>query len=79
MKNWKIEVYGKVQGVNFRAMTREFFREAGLVGEVRNRDDGSVEILVECGEEEMKKLVDWVGGNPGASRVDRVEISEVEE
>ena len=69
-------VRGRVQGVFFRAWTRETARELGLGGTVRNLPDGSVEAHV-LGEEsavERLEAVLWEG--PPASRVESVEVIE---
>jgi len=71
-------VRGRVQGVFFRAWTRETARELGLDGTVRNLPDGSVEAHV-LGEEsavERLEAVLWEGSP--ASRVESVEVIESE-
>lgn len=42
---WRIVVRGRVQGVGFRAWACREAQELGLDGWVRNRDNGTVEIL----------------------------------
>ena len=44
MKTIKLEVYGLVQGVGFRFMTKKLADELGVKGIVMNRNDGSVYI-----------------------------------
>jgi acylphosphatase len=41
----RLIITGRVQGVGFRAWTRREARRRGLRGWVRNRRDGSVEVL----------------------------------
>ena len=41
----RVEIYGRVQGVWFRAWTEREARACGLGGWVRNRRDGSVEAV----------------------------------
>ncbi|MGH9475146.1 MAG: acylphosphatase [Terriglobales bacterium] len=43
------EVYGRVQGVGFRYFAQRQANTLGLGGWVRNREDGSVEIMA-CGD-----------------------------
>lgn len=50
MKAVTAVVSGRVQGVWFRAWTSEQASKLGLRGWVRNRRDGSVEVLI-CGDE----------------------------
>jgi acylphosphatase len=66
-------VTGRVQGVFFRAWTREVARELGLGGTVRNLPDGSVvaHFVGPAGAVERMEGRLWEG--PPASRVDAVE------
>jgi acylphosphatase len=69
----RIEVRGRVQGVFFRASTRQRAREAGAGGWVRNRADGSVEIWLEGGADAIDQVERWVrDGGPRAARVEEV-------
>ncbi len=42
MKQWNIKVFGKVQGVHFRASTKAVADQLGVKGYVVNVPDGSV-------------------------------------
>jgi acylphosphatase len=60
-------VRGRVQGVYFRASTRNRARQLGLAGWVRNCPDGSVEVLAEGQKTHLEQLITWChGGPPGA-------------
>ena len=50
-------VRGRVQGVGFRYYVMTEAVELGLTGWVRNRRDGSVEVLVEGDIDQIKSLV----------------------
>lgn len=50
-------VSGRVQGVGFRFFVLTAANELGLVGWVRNRRDGSVEVVAEGELDELRKLV----------------------
>lgn len=69
-----IRVYGVVQGVFFRAFTRDWASRLGLSGYVRNMSDGSVEIVAEGSEESIKELIERVKVGPPAASVERVEV-----
>ena len=71
----KVRVYGRVQGVFFRATTQEVARELGLKGYVRNLPDGSVEAVFEGDEEGVRKAIEWCHRGPPTARVERVEVS----
>ena len=75
----KIVVRGKVQGVGFRAATLRKAMELGIRGSVRNLDDGSVEILASVTEKEFKVFENWCRMGPTHARVDRLEISELDQ
>jgi acylphosphatase len=70
-------VSGRVQGVAFRAATRHEARRLGLVGWVRNRDDGTVELEAEGADEPIAALMAWCEHGPPAARVTRVASSDV--
>lgn len=66
-------VTGRVQGVFFRAWTREQAEHLGLRGWVRNDPDGSVAALVIGQEEKVQDLLRALRRGPPAARVSRVE------
>lgn len=66
-----IRVFGRVQGVGFRAWTVRQALDLHLTGFVRNRRDGSVEILAEG--EQVSELFRRCYNGPTFARVDRVE------
>lgn len=65
-------VSGRVQGVFFRASTRERARALGLVGYARNLPDGRVEVLAGGSEAALAELEAWLHEGPPAARVDAV-------
>ncbi len=66
-------VSGKVQGVFFRASTREQARALGLRGHARNLDDGRVEVLAVGDAVAIDELAEWLQHGPPSARVERVE------
>jgi acylphosphatase len=66
-------VRGRVQGVFFRASAQREAKRLGLTGWVRNLADGSVEIVVEGEDEQVRELLQWAQHGPSAARVDRVD------
>ena len=78
MKCLQIIIRGKVQGVWFRVSTRNKAQELGVFGIVKNQSDGSVYVEVEGDESSLKKFVEWCYEGSEFSRVDTVEISEIE-
>ena len=60
-------VSGRVQGVFYRATTRDTARERDVDGWVRNLDDGRVEAVFEGPREAVEGLVEWCHtGSPSA-------------
>lgn len=66
-------VHGRVQGVNFRHYTCERARQLGLVGYVRNRWDGTVEVVAEGPESALQALLAWLHRGPRLAHVTRVD------
>ena len=68
----QVTVTGRVQGVWYRAWTREEARDLGLDGWVRNRSDGSVEAVLAGGRDEIDTMLDLFREGPPLAVVDEV-------
>lgn len=68
-----LKIYGEVQGVFYRTQTKQKANELGLSGWVRNEPDGTVEIVAEGEEENLKKLIDFCYNVPSA-RVEKIDV-----
>lgn len=66
-------VGGRVQGVFFRASTREQALRLGLRGHARNLDDGDVEVIAAGDAQALDRLEAWLRTGPPKARVTRVE------
>ena len=77
MRRIRAIVSGRVQGVAYRASTVTEARRLGLVGWVKNRSDGSVELEAEGAEDMVAALVRWCHEGPPAARVGRVAVEEL--
>jgi len=73
-----VRVTGRVQGVFFRAWTRDEAKALGLTGWVRNAADGSVEAFLEGSESAVAKMIDLMGQGPSHARVDEVDVEEAD-
>lgn len=71
----RIIVKGIVQGVFFRDSTRRKAQELHVTGIVRNRPDGSVEIICEGPDEAVKRLIEWSGHGPQGAYVEHVDLA----
>ncbi|WP_266077418.1 acylphosphatase [Haladaptatus caseinilyticus] len=67
-------VSGNVQGVYYRANTRDTARELDVDGWVQNLSDGRVEAVFEGSEEAVDEMVDWCHTGSPAANVDGVEV-----
>jgi len=67
-------IYGRVQGVGFRYFTQNRATALGLVGYVRNRWDGTVEVLAEGEEERLRRLLSQLQVGPRSAQVEKVEV-----
>ncbi len=72
-------ISGKVQGVRFRACTREQALRLRLCGRASNLDDGRVEVVAQGEADALDALASWLRHGPPAARVDQVTRSDCEE
>ena len=70
-------VHGRVQGVGFRYAASRTARRLGIVGWVRNRPEGTVELIAEGSSKSIQKLAAWLGSGPPGARVTRVEVDSL--
>ena len=75
----RLVVHGRVQGVFYRGWAVDAARALGLRGWVRNRRDGTVDMLVAGERDGVERMVALCGQGPPAARVDRVEVAEADE
>ncbi len=69
-------VYGRVQGVNFRAFVQRCARALAISGYVKNMPDGrSVEVQAEGEKDKLDRLIELLHSGPEGARVDRVEVA----
>jgi acylphosphatase len=71
-------VRGRVQGVGFRWFVEREAHILGIAGWVRNRSDGTVEVLAVGTRDQLSGLRSRLREGPRAARVDDVEESEAE-
>jgi len=75
----RLVIHGRVQGVFYRGWSVETARALGLRGWVRNRRDGSVEMLIAGSEEAVDAMIARCRDGPAAARVERVEVEETDQ
>jgi len=74
----RVRVTGQVQGVFFRAWTRDKANELGVTGWVRNNPDGSVDGHLQGDKLAVQQLVDWLHQGPPSAQVTAVDVEVVE-
>jgi acylphosphatase len=66
---------GHVQGVYFRANCQQKAMELGLVGFVRNRQDGTVEAVFEGERSLIEECIEWNATRQPRATVDRADVA----
>jgi acylphosphatase len=74
MKELEATIYGKVQGVGFRAYTKKQAQKLGLAGWVKNMDDGSVRCVAQGDKEDLDTLIEHLKSGPYFSEVKDVDV-----
>jgi len=67
-------IVGRVQGVWFRASTKQKAEQLGINGWVRNTAEGHVEAVFEGDDKIIDEMLDWCMNGPRLARVDDIKI-----
>lgn len=73
-----LTIHGRVQGVFFRESMVRQATSLGVTGWVRNKDDGTVEAVVQGDPASVEGITQWARRGPPAARVERVDIADGE-
>jgi DNA ligase D-like protein (predicted 3'-phosphoesterase) len=73
----RVIVSGDVQGVGFRDATRRRAGRIGVLGWVRNAEDGTVTVHAEGASRAVQELIAFLGKGPRGASVSAVEVHEV--
>lgn len=76
MKSVRVLISGRVQGVWFRAWTKENAEKLNLSGWVRNRSNGQVEAVFSGPEPAVDTMIAAAKKGPRLARVDDVEVAD---
>lgn len=75
----RVTAHGRVQGVFFRASTREHAQHLGVAGWVRNNPDGTVGAHLEGTSDAVEELEAWIrAGGPRDAEVTALDVEAVE-
>lgn len=75
-ETWHLNAHGRVQGVGYRGGCADKAIALGLGGWVRNRMDGTVEVIATGSREKLEALRLWMEQGPPAAQVSKVEMEQ---
>jgi acylphosphatase len=75
-KRVKILINGRVQGVGFRHFVKKHAQELSITGYIKNREDGTVEVVGEGEEKNISDLIEKCKQGSLLSRVNSVAIEK---
>jgi acylphosphatase len=78
MSGVRVRIHGRVHGVFFRNWAMDRARALGVRGWVRNRRDGTVELLAYGADEAVEALTAACRTGPPSARVERIEVDIAE-
>lgn len=78
MQSKHIVVHGRVQGVFFRAGAEDAAGRLGVGGWVRNREDGTVEMVVEGEDDAVEQMVAWAREGSPQAWVSGIDVTDTE-
>lgn len=70
-------ISGRVQGVGYRYWAERTAREEGLSGTVRNRRDGSVELVVSGDDARVEAVLAKCRAGPSLAKVTGIDVSDI--
>ena len=73
--NVHVVISGRVQGVWFRASTKQKAEQLGLTGWVKNTHEGNVEAVFEGDDKKISEIISWCHQGPPMAKVVNVEVN----
>jgi acylphosphatase len=70
----RVLIFGRVQGVFFRAVTQQEAEKQGLKGWVRNVTTGEVEAIFQGPKDHVDAMIQWCHQGPPAAQVTKVQV-----
>ena len=77
MKTIRLTIKEKVQGVFYRATSKDVADQLGIKGWVKNLPDDNVEIKATASEEILQKFMNWCNQGPPRAKVNDVIVEEL--
>jgi len=76
--NMKIIYHGRVQGVGFRYFTKQLARKYNIKGCVKNKFDGTVELIINEQSSNINTFLEEIKKGNGFMRIEDIEKYEYE-
>lgn len=73
-KRIELKIYGRVQGVFYRDSARRRAGNLNITGFTKNEPDGTVRLVAEGEEENLKKFIKWCYNGSILAKVVKVDI-----
>ncbi|MDO8460719.1 MAG: polyprenyl diphosphate synthase [Nanoarchaeota archaeon] len=74
MEEIRIDIYGRVQGVNFRSIVKNYADNNGVKGYIVNRSDGSILVVAQSSRQVLEEFLQWISSSPGFSKVKDMKV-----
>ncbi|MES2436382.1 MAG: acylphosphatase [Patescibacteria group bacterium] len=74
MKEIYCKIYGNVQGVFFREYAKKRAGELGVTGYVKNLDDGTVELVAQGEDADLRTYLGYVSVGPEDGEVESINV-----
>jgi len=74
----RIHVRGRVQGVFFRASTKQQAEKLNLTGYAKNLSNGDVEVVLYGESDNIDKMLAWLHHGPRLARVDKLTTQQTD-
>jgi len=74
-KRLTLKIFGAVHGIGYRYSSQNEAKKRGFTGYVMNLDDGSVELVAEGQEKDLKAFINWCYNGVGPAQVLNIDQS----
>jgi len=79
MESYRFIVHGKVQHVYYRKFVSQALQRLGVQGYVRNREDGTVEVVARVYDDQYDEVIAVLEEGSPMSEVERIDVETLEE
>lgn len=65
--------HGRVQGVGFRYFTKQLAKKYNIAGSVRNKSDGTVELIINDASNNIDEFIEGIKEGNGFMKIETIE------